>query len=236
MSGCQTCDYCEVTCNSCQECNQCEKCNEQCDGGGCETIQTFCALDKQEVGPFRFYGNTEKDPIGVIKKDDLFFSKSTWNKIFRYINAAYNKGNHDLENNARSGVGVQGHGDAAEELDSDFPSSDPNDFMTADMFNKVSEALGGLGSSGPSFRATANVDIVYGHYFNTLEKYADEMLYLTTQCNDCNAACNIQCNTCLFCDKNDNCKVCDDGCQAHDRRDCCSRACEVYAQNPVVGN
>jgi hypothetical protein len=54
-----------------------------------------------------------------------------------------------LTNNAQSGVGVQSPGKGG---DSGLPESDTNTFMTATMFNKVSSALGGLGSTGPSRR------------------------------------------------------------------------------------
>ena len=58
-----------------------------------------------------------------------------------------------------------------------MPSSDTNTFMTADMFNKVSDALGGLGSSGPGYNVSGGPDgdVILGSYFTNLQSYANTL-------------------------------------------------------------
>ena len=218
MSGCQSCNSGCQSQNTCSKCNSCESCNVNCNGSGCNTIQNFCSTN-QSAGGFSF-----NQPL---KKDDLFLTKVNWNRLITYINNAYKKGSTSLSNRAQSGNGVTSTGIGG---NSGLPESDPNDFMTEDMFNKVSQALGGLGSSGPTRRVKANVDIVYGSYFQDLENYANNLQYKKSQCNNCNAGCNVKCNTCLVCNV-ENCGACDGSCQSHTSRNCCSSSCQHSCQS-----
>ena len=165
MSGCQSCNSGCQSQNTCSKCNSCESCNVNCNGSGCNTIQTFCSSN-QKVGSFSF-----NQPIGT---DELFLKKANWNRLISHINNAYAKGNASLSNNAQSGSGVRNPGNGG---NSGLPSSDENEFMTADMFNKVAAALGGLGSSGPSRRVVKDVDIVYGSYFKGRKYFVKYILY-----------------------------------------------------------
>lgn len=219
MSGCQRCNSGCQSQNTCSWCNDCEACNVNCDGVvGCNACLSFCE-SAQSVGGFSFNQS--------LQGGDLFLTKTNWNRLITYINNAYKKGNVSLTDNAQSGKGVIGTGAGG---DSGLPESDSNDFMTASMFNKVSEALGGLGSTGPTRRVKANIDIVYGSYFQDLEDYANILLYKDTQCYNCNASCNIKCNTCLVCNV-ENCGKCDGSCQAHSPSSCCSSSCQKSCQN-----
>lgn len=218
MSGCQSCNSGCQSQNTCSKCNSCESCNVNCNGSGCNTIQTFC-VSNQKVGSFSF-----NQPIGT---DELFLKKTNWNRLITHINNAYAKGSASLSNNAQSGTGVRNPGNGG---NSGLPDSDENDFMTADMFNKVSIALGNLGSAGPSRRVVADVDIVYGSYFKDLENYANNLQYKSSQCNNCNAGCNVKCNTCLVCNV-ENCGACNGTCQAHSSTSCCSSSCQHSCQS-----
>ena len=141
MSGCQSCNSCNYG-NTCSTCNSCMACDKNCNAAsGCNTIQTFCKTSGQSVGGFSFNQS--------VTKDALFLTKANWNRLISYIRAAYDKGSNSLINNAQSGIGVQSPGKGG---DSGLPESDTNTYMTASMFNKVSAALGGLGSTGPTRR------------------------------------------------------------------------------------
>lgn len=185
MSGCQTC-------NNCQYCVSCQSCNVNCNDTGCNTIQAFCSIGKQSVGPFSF-GQC------VFSGQTVYKFRASWNKLISYINSAYSAGK--TSNGGSSGL----------------PSSDTNEFITASMFNKISEALGNLGSIGPSKRVTGgpNGDIIYGSYFESLESYANNLKYKTSQCDNCNIGCNVTCNSCQKCVTG--------GCQNHSQSNCCSK-------------
>lgn len=225
--SCQKCDSGCQSCDQCTKCDSCESCDKNCNGTGCLSSQAFCATS-QRAGTFSFGVPTSKD--------SLFFSRETWNKIITHINNAYTKGTYSLSNKAQSGTGASGIGTSGlAKL-----SLDTNDFMTAKKFNEVSEALGKLGSAGPGLTVYAvgsekkpAGDIIYGSYFETLETYANNLLYKTTQCNDCNVACNVKCNTCLKCNV-ENCGSCDNGCQSDAIQTCCGScqsSCQCSGQN-----
>ena len=117
----------------------------------------------------------------MIEKDALFFTKAEWNSLITFINNAYSAGSSSLSNNAKSGTGVTSNGTGGS---SGLPASDPNDFMTAQMYNAVSSALRNLGgSTGDAITKTSvvkDIDIVYGSYFATLESYANGLKYKET--------------------------------------------------------
>lgn len=203
------CESCNVECeneNTCSVCNSCEKCDDGCQvcdtcQRGCQSSQAFCAVGSQVVGSFSF--NQDLDT------DDEFFTKANWNRLITYIRNAYSKGRK--QNGGDSGL----------------PSSDSNQFMTADMFNKVSAALGGLGSSGPRRRVTKE-QIIYGSYFKDLESYADSLEYKSNQCDSCNSSCDVTCLGCQTCDSGcekcniQNCGKCNGSCQSGHVRVTCS--------------
>lgn len=200
MSGCQSC-------NGCQGCNSCESCNVNCNDTGCNTIQAFCSIGAQSVGGFSF-----NQPVS---SNQTFLTKDNWNRLITYIRAAYAEGNSEFS----GGTGG----------DSGLPVEDTNDFMTADVFNKVSEALGNLGSSGPEYRARGKTndypgDVIYGRYFEDLESYANNLQYTTSQCDDCNAGCNVTCNGCQKCNSG--------GCQNNSPSRCCSSCNSCESNTP----
>lgn len=211
MAGCQSCNAgCESK-DSCTSCNSCEKCNRGCEKcntcqGVCQKSQAFCSIGSQYVGNFSFNQS--------LSQDSSFLTKANWNRLITYINRAYAKG------------------DTRDGGDSGLPASDTNTFMTADMFNKVSAALGGLGSNGPSRRVIADESIIYGSYFEDLEDYADNLKYKSNQCDSCNTKCNVTCLGCQSCDtgcqkcNTNNCGACNKGCQSHTSKTCCSK-CNV---------
>lgn len=214
MAGCQTCNSGCQSKNTCQRCNSCQKCNSGCQKcnscqGTCQSSQAFCAIGRQSVGSFSFNQD--------VSADALFLTKANWNRLISYINNAYSRGRQ--KDGGNSGL----------------PSSDTNTFMTADMFNKVSSALGGLGSSGPRFRAKVD-DVIYGSYFESLESYADSLEYKTNQCDNCNTGCNVSCLGCQSCNtgcqtcNKGNCGSCNASCQSHSPTTCCSK-CNVGCES-----
>ena len=215
MASNRYCSSCNVGCestNSCNRCNSCEKCNNAACEETCILIQSFCKTTGQSVGSFSF-GQ-------CVSSNETFLTKANWNKIITYINNAYAKGRK--KSGGSSGL----------------PASDSNDFMTADMFNKVSEALGNLGSSGPSKRVVPNVDIVLGTYFESLESYANSLKYTSSQCDKCNDSCDVTCKECQLCNVV-NCGSCDGSCQAHspsygtscESCNTCQSACQYSCQS-----
>lgn len=110
--------------------------------------------------------------------------------------------------------------------------------MTAEMFNKVATALGGLGSEAPiffnpdskSYQSTmqTDIDIIYGSYFDTLEDYANNLKYTITQCDNCNAGCNVTCDGCQSCNSG--------GCQTNSPSSCCSHCNTCQADTPPEDN
>ena len=178
------CQNCNSGCEA-DICTYCDSCQ------GCQDCQSFCEVGGQRVGSFSFNQSLEKG--------EPFLTKENWNRLIKYVNDAYKKGVKSNES------------DSVFFLNSE---SDSNDFMTAEMFNKVSNALCHLGSSeGPEFRAIPDKSIVYGSYFKDLEDYANNLKYTTGQCDKCNISCNV---TCL------GCQACNAGCQDHSPQDCCS--------------
>ena len=97
--------------------------------------------------------------------------------------------------------------------------------MTAEMFNKVSAALGGLGSSGPGLKVNSG-DVIYGRYFKTLQTYADNLQYKDSQCDNCNVSCNASCL---------GCQACNAGCQDHSPQDCCS-SCNASCEDHTASS
>ena len=219
MSGCQSCNSCEG-CNSCQGCNACQSCVTGCDVEGCQTRQSFVDQN-MKPGPFSWGTNRTS-------ANSLFFTKAEWNSLITYINNAFAKGATSINNNSNSGTGMEAPATGGS---SGLPASDPNDFMTAEMFNKVALALSSLGSATATFTdpvsnttktsMVKDVDIVWGSYFTSLESYANNLQYKTCQCDTCNVGCNLGCNTCLYCNVG-NCESCVSGCQSNSPEDCCS--------------
>ena len=220
------CSDCNVACestDSCNRCNSCQKCNHATCEEKCILIQSFCGPEGsgQSAGGFSFKQ--------CVASNETFLTKANWNRLIKYINNAYKKGNK--KNGGSSGL----------------PVSDSNDFMTAEMFNKVSSALGGLGSAGPNLKVypvgskeKPEGDIILGSYFTSLESYADALQYTTLQCDKCNDSCNVTCKECQLCNGNGNCNSCNGSCEAHSpsySRSCescnhCQKACEKSVQKP----
>lgn len=213
------CSGCNVACestNSCNKCNSCELCNNPTCEEKCILVQAFCSPEGsgQSVGGFSFNQ--------CVSKNETFLTKANWNRLISYINNAYAAG--DKKNGGSSGL----------------PDSDSNEFMTNLMFNKVSDALGGLGSSGPGYDVDGGPtgDIVLGSYFVSLESYANSLLYTILQCDKCNDACDVTCKECQKCNNNGNCEGCNTGCQDHSPsygsrcQSCnsCQSACEKSVQ------
>ena len=195
------CSDCNVACestNTCNKCNSCELCNNTTCEEKCILIQSFCGPEGsgQSAGGFSFKQ--------CVASNETFLTKANWNRLIKYINNAYKKCNK--KNGGSSGL----------------PVSDSNDFMTAEMFNKVSSALGGLGSAGPNLKVypvgskeKPEGDIILGSYFTSLESYADALKYTTLQCDKCNDSCNVTCTGCQLCNSDGNCKSCNGKCEAH---------------------
>lgn len=176
----------------CQTCNSCQDC-VSCQGT-CNTSQAFCAVSSQKVGSFSFNQC-------VSSGETVYKFRTDWNRLITHINNAYAAG-------SKSNGG-----------DSGLPSSDTNEFITAAMFNKISAALGGLGSAGPSRRVKgksngdSTADVIYGSYFEDLETYANNLKYKTSQCDNCNTKCNVTCNggTCENHSQTNCCSSCNNG-------------------------
>ena len=187
------------SCNSCQaNCTRCQGCNT-CEGT-CDTCQSFCQVGSQYVGSFSFNQ--------CVSAGEVFLKKTNWNRLITYINNAYSRGSE------RDGG------------DSGLPSSDSNDYMTASMFNKVVDALRGLGSSYTDINVSKG-DMILGSYFEDIEYYADYLKYKSNQCNTCNVSCDVSCNSC-----NARCQSCQ-GCNGSSESiSCCSYCNTCQSDNP----
>lgn len=188
--GCNNCNRCEG-CHGCNSCDTCQTCNASCNGpvNGCLQCEGFCQID-QTVSSWQ-----GEFSWGVsVTSNSLFFSKSTWNKIIKYINKARAAG--DTTKGVTSGLKAL--------------KEDDNTFMTASKFNEVSSALFNLGGNdsihskkivyavGSDERPEG--DIIYGSYFTNLADQANHLKYKSNQCDLCNTGCN-NCNECQNCNK-----------------------------------
>lgn len=193
VQRCKSCVSCQSI-DSCT-CNSCESCNTKCNATtGCNTKQAFC-VKNQSVGNFSFELSCSSFSGEII---DI---NNSWNGLLSYINNAYARGKKS--NGGSSGL----------------PSVDSNEFITADMFNKISDALAGLGSKTNNRQVLPDT-YIYGSYFKELEDYADSLKYKEIQCDMCNAGCNVTCNGCQKCDSG-NC-TCNSGCQSNNPTYICS--------------
>lgn len=209
--GCNSCNSCQG-CHGCNSCNTCQTCDTTCNGpsNGCLSCEAFCESDQlvsSWEGSFSW---------GVsVSADSLFFSRDTWNKIIKYINKARLAG---------------------EEEDSGLSSLslDTNEYMTADKFNQVSNALFNLGGNSSQYKEKTvyavgskekpKGDIVYGSYFTQLADQANHLKYKSDQCDLCNIKCD-ECNECQNCNKcqtsNSRNGICRSG---NTSSDCCESA------------
>lgn len=180
--------------SGCQQCDTCESGNH-C-SGTCNTCQSFCENGYQSVGGFSFNE--------CVSQGERILHKTNWNRLITYIQDAYDEGREC---------------DASEYgISSNLPSSDPNDYITADMFNKVAKALKTLTSSYSLLSVDVG-DVIYGTYFETLEDYANRLKYKWDQCDRCNISCDVTCNSCNGCNGSSQASY------------CCSAACENACQS-----
>lgn len=179
-------------CMACQNCELCQGCNS-----GCNTCQSFCENGHQTVGSFSFNE--------CVSQGQILLHKTNWDRLITYIRNAYRKGSLCNASEYR--------------ISDDLPQSDPNNVITADIFNKIAAALKNL---TPAYnRLSVNVgDVIYGSYFETLEDYANRLKYRWEQCNVCNASCDAMCNG--------SCNLCNAGSEAVH---CCSTACQHSCQD-----
>lgn len=136
---------------------------------GCNSCESFCEQGHQLVGGFNFQQ--------CISSGQLFLTKTNWNRLIKYINNAYAQG--EKKDGGNSGL----------------PSTnkDPNEYMTAEMFNDVSYALRHLGSSYANLSVRQG-DVILGSYFTTLQNYANNLEYKNSQCDNCNVSCDSGCD------------------------------------------
>lgn len=146
-------------------------------------------MGDQYVGSFSFNQ--------CVSKGQIFLNKNNWNRLIRYINDAYDEG-------SRCDASEYG-------IDSDLPSSDSNDYMTAEMFNKVAAAITRLDSSKSLIEVSVG-DVIYGSYFEDLEYYADYLKYKYHQCDRCDMDCNVSCDTCNSCNGSSQAVYCCSSC------------------------
>lgn len=227
----------QYSCSKCQSCNTCQACNASCNASsGCNSKQTFCP-SAQRYGDFSFSKCVSKNELICKTTETSHFSRTTWNEIVTHINGAFSKGAAQPSNKAGSGSGVSGSGRGGS---SGISADSTNLYITAEQFKKAATALGSLGgtrstSSSPAdslstLQSVVKDNVIYGHYFESLEYYADNLLLKTTQCNDCNAGCNVTCNACQKC--NQGCQAnCDQNSQSY----CCGcdsscESCETSCQ------
>ena len=230
--------YCSKCNSSCQDCNTCESCNDKCNAsGGCLSIQTFCKKNQVYNNKFSFQQCVSKNEI-ICKTDQKdHFSRTTWNKIIEHINEAFDKGVSPLSDHSDDGNGVQSGSTGGS---SGVLEDNTNLFITAEQFKKAATALDSLGG----FSSTSGIEdtitalkgikkdtVIYGHYFESLESYAKNLKLKNTQCDDCNAGCNVQCNLCQLCNVSSNCQVtCELNRQTSTKCCGCNTGCEVTTQ------
>lgn len=182
-------------------CDTCLECDRGCDY--CDSCESLCQTGSQVVGGFSFSGCYDKGEfIGDFT--------SSWNDLCDYINEAYAVGNK--QNGGTPSCTKRKAGDV----------------LYASDFNALARDLSGLGGPGTSTRVGIN-SVIYGSYFEDLEKAADELLYSNRQCDQ---PCNTSCQICLNCLR---CNTCN-GQNAYSISYCCScnTSCDT-GQTPASG-
>lgn len=240
MSDQRVCASCNTTC---QLCNVCQSCNTACNASsGCNSKQTFCS-NKQVYSDlinedFSFSQCVAKNEI-ICKLDEKnHFNRSVWNEIVTYINDAFDKGVSPLTDKSdKKTGGIQAGSKGGS---SGVTADTTNLFITATQFVKIATALDNLGGHTTndavdtlsSLKTIKENDVIYGHYFESLEEYATSLKLKNTQCDDCNAGCNVTCNLCQKCNEG-----CQDNCDAssHTKTVCCGcntscESCETSCQ------
>lgn len=221
--------YCVSCNNSCQSCNTCQSCNATCNAeSGCNSQQTFCP-SKQVYSTlidsaFSFSQCAIKNEIICKLDEEAHFNRSVWNEIVTYINSAFDEGTSPLTDNSDGGTG--GIQDGSKGGDSGVTADTTNLFITAAQFVKIAGALDSLGGHAENdavdtlttLKSVKKNDVIYGHYFESLEEYANSLKLKDTQCDDCNAGCNVTCNLCQKCNSG-----CQDSCDigSHTDTTCC---------------
>lgn len=139
----------------------------------CHRIQAYCSIGKQTassvIGNFTGWDSVDLSTNGY------FFTKSQWESIYSYIQRAYN-----LPHNPKSN-----------------PSFSSGNFLTAEMFNQVCEAmrsLGGYTTASTNKKGGYDGDIVYGNYFEIMKNDANNFKLNPNQCSKCNSRCDVPCN------------------------------------------
>ena len=163
---------CQTTCNSCQDCDTCQN---LCESRQCsESGFTFssCVAKNEIIGPG-------------------YFDYKVWNKGIKQINKVFREGE-------------KGHpGEISE-----FTTNGQPQFLSAAEFIRVCNGLQRNDESlysplanhinGNKIKKDA---IIYGQYFQDLEKAIANLKYHEDQCDNCNSGCN----TCDGCEGNNSC-------------------------------
>lgn len=164
---------CETTCDSCQN---------------CDTCQDFCQSKQCSETNFKFSACVAKDEI----IGPGYFDYSVWNKGIQQINSVFQKG----------------HRGNPPEI-SEFTKSNQPQFLTAEEFLRVCNGMKRNGESlYSSLAAHINGNkikkdaVIYGQYFQDLEKAIAKLEYHRDQCDSCNSN---TCNTCDGCEGNNSC-------------------------------
>lgn len=179
-------------CNTCQSCNSCQSCNAACNGVGCNTLQSFCTVGCQaynEYGDFKF----SYDPVKENIMAPGYFDQSVWDEVITFINERRLKGS-----TSSSGEAIA---KSAKEDVAPFKASE---------FNRVSSACG-----GPTVKQN---DLILGSYFQELAAAVNGTSLAGGACDNCNASCNVTCNSCQKCNSSNS-----DSCGSGQRYSyCCS--------------
>lgn len=186
---CQSCNVCEKCntcedCDGCQDCNSCQSCNAQCNSQGCNTEQTFCTIECETYGEYsnNFFEFSYRPfaNIGIMGPD--YFNQSVWNEIIAYINKMLAKGSEQ-----NSGPQIS---------DSTAAAVAP---FSAEEFNRIATKAGSTLSVKPG-------DVIYGAYFQDLEKAVIKQKLSAIACDKCNIECDVTCDGCQKCnDQNTDC-------------------------------
>lgn len=177
---------CQGGCQSnCESCNTSEK--TPCT---CETAQYACTTNQKASAYFSDFG---KGFTGLCSGQTINIQAAKWNQLINFLKSSYNvKGRPDTEPNLAANL-------------STVKSGDP---ITAEAYNKIATAFGGLSDSNTSpagVSGGANGTIIHHTHFQELINKYNTFKLNSEQCIRCLSSCQ----------RCDECQACNKGCQVH---------------------
>lgn len=167
----------------CTSCDSCQNCNA-CQS--CNKCQAYCQSTQSSNNNFTY--NKCFSTGQYICNDTTGFSRENWNAGIAKINEVFNTG-------------------IAPATSSNISTNTADTFLTADEFKRVAGA-----TEYENVNEITKGGLIKGSYFTKLESAIAVLKYKTTQCDKCNAGCQI----CINCNSG-----CDAGKQKKEDTYCC---------------